>query len=298
MTNPPDSGCDLPSAPNPTLLPPARNGYRRSLYPGRGVSVYCDRHPPNEWGEHWHAQVQISGLLDDVECIIEVKDREGKWATFDVQGPAVWVIPAEVSHALIYPEEADMVTLYGERSFVRETIERETTEFEIMPLSLLTCRDEVIGQLSKAFRRLCRGQEQANSLYVEAIGTVLGTHILQAMFAPAVREDLIGGLPEGALRRVCHHIDEHLSEALSLGTLSKTAGYRSTSYFGKLFKKSFGLTPHDYVMRRRVARAQESLETTNLKAVEIAHECGFSDDTMMARWFRRVSDRLPSDIRP
>jgi AraC-like DNA-binding protein len=298
MTNAFREGWFGPLAPNPSLLPPAKNGYRRSLYPGRGVSVYCDRHPPNEWDEHWHAQDQIAGLLDDVECIIKVKSSEGEWSIFHVQGPAVWVIPAGISHTLVNPSEADMVTLYGERTFVRETLKRHTTEFVIMPLSQLTSRDEVIGQLSKAFRRLCRGEEQANPLYVEAIGTVLGTHILQAMFAPAVREDLIGGLPEGALRRVCSHINEHLSEALSLGTLANAAGYQSTSYFGKLFKKSFGLTPHDYLIRRRVARAQELLETTNLKAVEIAHECGFSDDTMMARWFRRVSDRLPSDIRP
>lgn len=269
-----------------------------AAHTGRGVSVYCDRHPPNEWGEHLHGQDQISGLLDDVACVIKIKGRHEQWEVFDVQGPAVWVIPAGVSHALICPKEADMVTLYGERSFVSATLEHGTTEFGIMPLSLLTCRDEVIGQLSKAFRRLCRGNGCSNPLYVEAIGTVLGTHILHAMFAPAVRRDLIGGLPDGALRRISRYIDEHLAETLRLGAMAKMAGYRSTSYFGKQFKKSFGLTPHDYLIRRRVARAQELLETTNLKAVEIAHECGFSDDTMMARWFRRVSDRLPSDFRP
>ncbi len=297
MTDAHPKGCFAPPEPNP-LLPPAANGYRRSLYPGRGVSVYCDRHPPNEWGEHWHTQDQVTNLMDDVECIIRIKNSNGDWTESHVTGPAVWVIPAGTPHALIYPQEADMVTLYVERSFVRETLEQDIMEFEIVPLSLLTSRDEVIGQLSKAFRRICGGREKTSQLYVEAIGTVLGAHILQAMFTVVAREDLAGGLPEWALRRVSRHIDEHLSEPLSLGTLAKAAGYRSTSYFGRLFKKSFRLTPHDYVMRRRVARAHELLETTNIRTLEIAQECGFSDDTMMGRWFRRVSDRLPSDIRP
>ncbi len=297
MTDDPFEGWSVSPVPNPLLLPPATNGYRRSLYPGRGVSVYCDRHPPNEWPEHWHVQDQISGLLDAVECIVRIKGSDGKWAEFCVHGPAIWVIPGGTPHALIYPKEADMFTLYPEQAFVHETLEGHRTEFEIMPHSLLASRDEVIGQLSKAFRRICRGREKANPLYVESIGTVLATHILRAMFAPALREDLVGGLPDGALRRVVRHIDEHLADELHLTLLAKIAGYRSTSYFGKLFRKSFGLTPHDYLVRRRVARAEELLETTQLKAVEIAHMCGFSDDTMMARWFRRVSDRLPSDIR-
>lgn len=291
-------GWSVPPVPNPPLLPPATNGYRRCLYPGRGVSVYCDRHPPNEWPEHWHVQDQISGLLDAVECFVRIKCPDGKWTDFHVQGPAVWVIPGGTPHALIYPKEADMFTLYPEQAFVRETLEGERSEFEIVPLSLLASRDEVIGQLSKAFSRLCRERGKANPLYVESIGTVLATHILRAMFAPAQREDLVGGLPDGALRRVVRHIDEQLADELCLVVLANTAGYRSTSYFGKLFRKSFGLTPHDYLMRRRVVRAEELLESTHLKAIEIAHMCGFSDDTMMARWFRRVSDRLPSDIRP
>ncbi len=298
MTDDSPEGWSVPPVPNPPLLPPATNGYRRSLYPGRGVSVYCDRHPPNEWPEHRHVHDQISGLLDAVECFVRIKCPDGKWTDFHVQGPTVWVIPGGTPHGLIYPKEADMFTLYAEQGFVRETLQGQRTKFKTVPLSLLTSRDEMIGQLSKAFCRLCREREKANPLYVESIGTVLATHIFRAMFATSQREDPVGGLPDGALRRVVRHIDENLAGELCLFVLANAAGYRSTSYFGKLFRRSFGLTPHDYLMRRRVARAEELLETTQLKAVEIAHMCGFSDDTMMARWFRRVSDRLPSDIRP
>lgn len=294
-----DSLAEWPVSPaqNPLLLPPATNGYRRSLYPGRGVSVYCDRHLPNEWPEHLHVQDQISGLLDAVECFVRIKCPDGKWTDCHVQGPTVWVIPGGTPHGLIYPKEADMFTLYSEQRFVRGTLNREQTYFKAVPLSLLTSRDVMIGQLSKVFRQICGERESANPLYVESIGIVLAAHILRAMFVVAQKDDHDGGLPDCALRRVVRHIDEHLAGELGLIVLARTAGYRSTSYFGKLFRRSFGLTPHDYLMRRRVARAEELLETTQFKTIEIAHLCGFSDDTMMARWFRRVNDRLPSDIR-
>ncbi len=109
-----------------------------------------------------------------------------------------------------------MITLYAERAFVRETIEQDILEFEMMPLSQLTSRDEVIGQLSKAFRRICGGREKTSQLYIEAMGTVLGAHILQAIYASGARADLAGGLPDWALRRVSRHIDEHLADSLRL----------------------------------------------------------------------------------
>lgn len=154
MTDDPLKGPSVSPVPIRLLLPPSAHGYRRSLYPGRGVSVYCDRHPPNDWPEHWHMQDQISGLLDAVECIVRIKRPDGEWIEFHVHGPAVWVIPGGTPHALTYPKEADMFTLYPEQAFVHETLEGQRTEFEIMPHSLLSSRDEVIGQLSKAFRRL------------------------------------------------------------------------------------------------------------------------------------------------
>jgi AraC family transcriptional regulator len=296
MIDSPISRHHSPAGPAPPVLPPAANGYRRSLYPGRGVSVYCDRHPPNEWGEHTHDQEQVSALLDDAECLIKRKTPDGNWHEITVQGPAVWVMPAGTPHALIYPKEADMVTLFVERVFVWEILARGTTEFTVLPLAWLSSRDALIGQLTNAFRRLCRKQEMANPLYVESIGTVLGAHVLQALFCSEDEIDRRGGLPDEALQRVTCYIDAHIGDELELLVLGQAAGF-SASHFGRLFKKSLGLTPHDYVMRRRVAKAEELLRATDKKEVEIAGLCGFSDDTLMARWFRRVLGCRPKDFR-
>ncbi len=295
MTDAPDPGGANQPAPTSHVLSPAANGYRRRLFPGRGVSIYYDRHPPNEWDEHTRTQAQVSGLLEAVECLVRWRTADGARHETWVKGPAVWVIPANVPHSLTYPREADMVTLFVERTFVFETLGREIAEFALVPLAQLSSRDTVIGQLTKTFQKLCRGKEKENALYVESIGTVLGTHILQAMFgdSPCGKR---GGMPVGAQLRVMRFIDEHLADRLDLVTLGRAAGF-SACHLGRLFKKSMGLTPHDYVMRRRVAKAEELLETTDKKEVEIAGLCGFSDDTHMARRFRRVLHCSPRAVR-
>lgn len=296
MTNAPTSGCADCGAPTPPILPPATFAYRRTLVPGRGVSVYYDRHPPNEWGEHVHEQVQAAAVLDAVEFVVRWKTLDGIWHEMTIQGPAIWIVPAGIPHTLQVPKETDMVTLFMNRSFVSEIVGREVTDVLTVPFAQLRSRDPVIGQLCKTFRGLCRGHEQGHPLYVESIGTVLGTHILQAIHCSMDKHTKRGGLPAEILRVVMRHIDEHLAEPIRLNTLSRLAGM-CRSRFTELFKRSVGFTAHAYVMRRRVAQAEEYLETTDMKEIDIATMCGFSDDTMMARWFRRVLDCTPRDIR-
>lgn len=298
MTDTRPAGCLEAPAPLSSFLPPGKNGYRRKLHSGRGINVHCDRHSPNEWAEHWHAQDQISGVLDDVDCEVRIVDSEGKWKGFKVRGPAIWVIPKNMIHTLVWPSEADMLTLYPEPDLVRECLENQPVTFEIISLPVLVSRDEIIGHLSSAFRRFCREPEIVTPFRLEAIGTLLATHVLRAIFVSTHDKHSAGGLLEAVRDRMIRHIALHLNEKLLLGALAKIAGYQSTSHFGRLFRRSFGMTPHDYLVRQRVARAREMLKTSPLKEVEIAQSCGFSDDTAMGRAFRRVSDQLPSDNRP
>jgi len=261
--------------PNPLTLFPATNGYRRRLYDGRAVSVYYDCHPRNEWGEHTREQQQVSAFLGEAVGLLKWKPPDGEWRELTIKGPTAWLIPAGMPHALSCSEESEM------------TVEA---------LAHLIGRDALIGQLAKTFRRLCHGPGTANALYVESIGTVFGSHLLRALLGGDLQPDRRCGLPDDALQRVTRYIDEHAGDCLDLAALARAAGF-SSSHFGRLFKTSFNMTPHEYVMRRRVAMAEELLQDTDKKEVEIASLCGFSDDTLMARWFRRVLGCCPSEIR-
>ncbi len=284
------------SVPNPLTLFPSANCYRRSLYEGRAVSVYYDRHPRNEWGEHSREHEQVSAFLDEAAALLRWKLTNGEWREWKIQGPTAWAIPAGTPHALTCPEQVAMVTLFMGREYTAEINGGALSEVTVSPLPLLIGRDALIGQVAKKFRRMCREEASANAYYVESIGTMLGTHLLQALVQRADQFERDGRLADEALLRVTHHIEEHLGERLSLAALGGVAGF-SSSHFGRLFKASMGMAPHEYVMRRRVAKAEEMLHDTDCKEVEIASLCGFSDETLMARWFRRILECRPSEIR-
>ena len=105
-----------------------------------------------------------------------------------------------------------------------------------------------------------------------------------------------GGLPPRALRRVREFIEAHLEENISLQVLAVIVGL-SMSHFARAFKQSEGVTPHDYVLRCRVRRAQELLADTELPLSEIAIAVGFADQSHCARRFREHVGLTPSRYR-
>lgn len=105
-----------------------------------------------------------------------------------------------------------------------------------------------------------------------------------------------GGLPSSALRRVLEHIDEHLSEDVSLETLAGIAGF-SSFHFLRQFRVSTGQTPHQYMIERRLSRARALLLRSALPVSEIAARCGFVDSSHFAARFRRRFGLAPAAFR-
>jgi AraC-like DNA-binding protein len=105
-----------------------------------------------------------------------------------------------------------------------------------------------------------------------------------------------GGLPPRIVRRISEYIDDNIDQRITLEALAKLANL-SVSYFVRAFKQSMGLTPHDYLMRRRVQLTMQLLSQTDMPLSEIAHAAGFADQSHCARRFRRCVGMSPRDFR-
>jgi transcriptional regulator of acetoin/glycerol metabolism len=105
-----------------------------------------------------------------------------------------------------------------------------------------------------------------------------------------------GGLPPGALKRVQQYVEDHLADRVSIERLAAVAGL-SVFHFARAFKQSRGMTPHSYLLHRRIARAQELLGETELPLSKIAFESGFADQSHLARHFRERVGVSPAIFR-
>jgi AraC-like DNA-binding protein len=71
----------------------------------------------------------------------------------------------------------------------------------------------------------------------------------------------------------------------------------SAGHFSRTFRNSFGCSPLQYVMRRRMERAQGLMLSTNIPLAQIALDCGLSDQAHFSRLFRRIVGECPREWR-
>ena len=101
------------------------------------------------------------------------------------------------------------------------------------------------------------------------------------------------GTRGSGLERARELIDARSAESLSLAMLATEAGM-SRWHFIRAFAGRFGLTPHAYVIERRVDVARRLLEAGGRPA-EVAVRCGFADQSHLIRHFKRVVGVTPGE---
>jgi transcriptional regulator of acetoin/glycerol metabolism len=104
------------------------------------------------------------------------------------------------------------------------------------------------------------------------------------------------GLRSAALRRVKDHIRSNLDKSIRIDVLAGLAGL-SVHHFARAFKRSVGVAPHQYVMQQRIEKAAQLLGRTDQPVSDIALATGFSDQSHLARSFRRIVGSTPSSFR-
>jgi len=103
--------------------------------------------------------------------------------------------------------------------------------------------------------------------------------------------------PPVAVLKVVELMRQRLTDSLALEELAEVAGL-SPFHFARQFKTATGHPPHDYLIRLRVDRAQELIRQHSREwtLAAIANECGFADQSHMARHFKRVLGVSPGEF--
>ena len=105
-----------------------------------------------------------------------------------------------------------------------------------------------------------------------------------------------GGLAPWQARVLKTHIETHLDVSLRTKELANLVKL-SSFHFCRVFRVSFGNSPHGYVTRRRIERAQGLILTTRLPLGQIAVDCGFADQAHFTKLFRRLTGESPGEWR-
>jgi AraC family transcriptional regulator len=134
-------------------------------------------------------------------------------------------------------------------------------------------------------------------IFVESLATALGMEIvrdrgLKMESRGAMRNDV----SSRRLKQVLAYIDDHLAEDLSLQAIAGEMAV-SVSWLKQHFRKSLGVPLHHYIMRQRVERAADLLTYRKSPIREVALETGFSHQSHLAKFMRRILGVSPNELR-
>ncbi len=160
-------------------------------------------------------------------------------------------------------------------------------------------RSPRVAQLAGLVRSGLADRSDLGRLSIESLSHALVVAVARAHSTAAGapgRPGRPGGLSEAQVARVLRHVEDHLDAPLTVSELAAVA-HLSPFHFARQFRAATGASPHEYVVQRRLASAQELLARSRIPLQEVASRCGFADQSHLTRQVRRYLGTTPAAVR-
>jgi AraC-like DNA-binding protein len=148
-----------------------------------------------------------------------------------------------------------------------------------------------VAQLTRLLLPAFDKPSQISRLFAEHISLALGSHIAETyggIKSAATR--LRGGLAAWQERRAKELLS--LKEDISTADVARECSL-SAGHFARAFRQTTGLSPHQWLLSRRIDRAHELLCEGELSLAEIASACGFADQSHFTKVYARLRGISP-----
>ena len=166
---------------------------------------------------------------------------------------------------------------------------REVAGFSFQPALM---RDATTERLARALLAAERIGGSYGQLYADNVGIAVVTRLLSLQQAAAPERPKVAELAKWRLKRAIEFIESSLSRSVSLADIASAAGL-TRMHFAAQFKVATGLRPHEYLLRRRIERAQEKLAGTSMSLVDVALSVGFQTQSHFTSVFTRLVGSPP-----
>jgi len=233
------------------------------------------------------------GASVEVRCMRGGTLRHGREVAGDLD-----IIPARTASSWELKQEGTALIMCVPDellSAVAAQLDRNPGDIEIA--DRFQMRDPVIEHIGWTLKADIDSNLTGGRLLRDSLGVALAARLLQRHYRGSLpMREIRGGLSHTKLERVIAHIEDNLSSKLSLPGIAEIAGI-SVSHLKTLFRNSTGVPVYEYVLRRRVERAQLLLRNQRFSIAEVAVATGFAHQSHLARHMHRILGYTPSSLR-
>ncbi len=202
----------------------------------------------------------------------------GSSSHWDIYGPM------EIVQLYLSPELLDEVAQEcpgPTKSLVESTVRSDKTTSMLLEMMLRSSGDP--AYLGALYR-----QQSASLIAVQ----IVKTHSEHTMMTSKAS----GGLSPKVLRMSLERLSSENEDDFSLGALAGAANL-SRFHFCRAFKRSTGLTPHEWLRQRRMEQAMSMLRNLSMSITDIAGVLGYATLTAFSTAFKRHTGQTPGEWR-
>jgi AraC family transcriptional regulator len=296
-----------------TSIPPLEGGpaspvlYLSSEESGWEGLVVQAFHEPEEYESGIVPAVPVTSLVLVTSGAMRMglRNIHGPWRELDVRQGDLLLNPGgseinEVRWSSRSPEPLQTLQVHLNKDLVARTAE-EVAGYDLTRLAWVArpgFQDPLLTQILLALQKELEQPNPAGNLYAQTAAQMLTVHLLRhyTREAPQEIEEASLVLTRHQMKRVVEFMQAHLDQDLSLDVLAQQIGF-SPYHFARLFRQAVGESPHQFLLRRRIERAQRLLKKTDAPLALIAIECGFASQSHLTQVFKRYLGLTPRAYR-
>lgn len=213
------------------------------------------------------------------------------------------LVPAGQSSYWHCPETKPTQTelhIYLQPELVKQVA--EASEIDPQKLDLISRfgkQDLHLQNIAMLLLNELRSDGLMEQLYVELLTQALVIYLLRHYSGapPKIITSIDRKLTPAQMQQALNYIHAHLDQDLSLFQIAEVINI-SPTYFASLFKRTIGISPHQYVIQQRVEQAKLLLKLkTDLSITDIALQVGFSSQSHLTQQFKRLTGITPKQAR-
>lgn len=209
----------------------------------------------------------------------------------------ICLMPAEHKSQWEVNDRLSFFHLYFDNQALADTYERVFDKSPSTSLPDLTFADnQWLDTFCQQMVLPLNWHDNADQLMLSSAAEMMLTHVVSEYSGQMMLPEVKGGLSVRAQRILCEYIEANLDSALHIDELSSLVNL-SSYHFARMFKKSFMVTPHQYVTERRLQTAFRHVSEKELGFSEIALRCGFTDQSHFSKQFKKRFGATPRQKR-
>ena len=208
------------------------------------------------------------------------------------------IYPAHLSQKFRWDKEVEFFNLFLEPSFLTQVGYDifGNDHLELIP-HLAALFDPLVQQIGFALKKSLEIDGENSNFYADSMAHALAVHLLSRYSTNSRQIKIVtGSFTQQQWKQIVGFIEANLDRNISLTELAQIVRL-SPYHFAHLFKKSTGISPHQYIIHCRIERAKQLLVLGNLSIAEIAQTIGFASQGHLTYHFKRIVGATPNIFR-